>query len=215
MKLKFDLHVHTVNSRDAFTKLDDLRSLCRLNNLDGVAITDHNAVCEKVPDGLIAIRGVEVSSANGHIIGLGLSDRVQRGLSADETITAIHKLGGLAVIPHPYDPLRSSVKPEILTVRPDAIEVVNASTIFSSISWRKAREFAVQKGLPAVAGSDSHIPQTLGTAYTIVDDDSSDAASVLEAIKAGNVSAAGRTIRLAHRVRKLALQAFRKPSGIV
>jgi len=210
LKLKFDLHVHTTGSKDAFTKPSDLGSLCKLKGLDGIAITDHDQLCMEVPEGLAGIRGMEISSLNGHIIGLGLSSPVKKGLSADETIREIHRLGGLAIIPHPYDILRSSVNPELLAVRPDAIEVMNASSILHSLSWKKAINFARERGWPPVAGSDSHIPQTLGTAYTIIENDSDDPASILKAIRRGEVTPVGGTIRLSLRVRKLLLQARRR-----
>ncbi len=153
---------------------------------------------------------MEISSLNGHIIGLGLSSPVKKGLSADETTREIHRLGGLAIIPHPYDFFRPSVNPELLAVRPDAIEVMNASSILHSLSWKKAINFARERGLPPVAGSDSHIPQTLGRAYTIIENDSGDPASVLDAIRRGEVTPVGGTIRLSLRLRKLLLQAKRR-----
>ncbi len=209
MKLRFDLHVHTVNSNDAFTKPSELGSLCKLKGLDGIAITDHNQPCLRVPDGTTSIRGIEISSANGHVIGLGLSSPIGKGLSADNTIREIHRLGGLAVIPHPYDRFRSSVNPELLTVRPDAIEVFNASSILHSLAWRKAVDFARKTGLPSVAGSDSHIPQTIGTAYTLIETSSTEPTSVLDSIREGKVTPIGGSIHLSQRLRKLLLQAGR------
>ena len=209
MRLKFDLHVHTVNSRDAFTDLDELSSFCRVRGLNGVAITDHNHACPEVPGGTIGIPGIEVSSKDGHVVGLGLTSQVRKGLSADETIREIHRQGGVAVIPHPYERLRPSVNPDLLTVRPDAIEVFNASTILRSLTRKRAIGFATETGLPPIAGSDSHIPQTIGTAYTLVDSYSTEPASLLEAIKNGHVQPMGESIWLSQRLRKLLLQARR------
>lgn len=213
MKLKLDLHVHTTNSRDAFTKLEELASLCKTKGLDGVAITDHNKLCHEIPGELTAIRGMEISSIDGHVIGLGLTGPVMKGLSADETIREIHRLKGLAIIPHPYDMFRSSVNPELLRVRPDAVEVVNASSLIHKLSWEKARSYARAMRIPPVAGSDSHIPQTVGSAYTLVENDSDDPTSILDAIKAGSVSPVEGTIHLSHRFRKLLLQAGRPRRG--
>jgi predicted metal-dependent phosphoesterase TrpH len=210
VKMKLDLHVHTANSKDAFTKTDQLATLCKLKGLDGVAITDHNKLCESLPPGLKGVRGMEISSLDGHIIGLGLQGPVPRGLTGDQTIEEIHALGGVAIIPHPYDLFRSSVNPGHLSALPDAIEVINASSILHSISWAKARTFAKANNIPAVAGSDSHIPQTLGTAYTIIENDGDSETEILDAIRSGEVTPNGRTIRLGQRLRKLMLQAGRK-----
>jgi len=210
LKLKLDLHVHTTRSHDAFTESSNLASLSKARGLDGLAITDHNTPVRDPPTGLILVPGIEISSKQGHVIGLGISAPVARGLSADRTIDEIHRLGGVAVIPHPYDLFRSSVRPDQLKVRPDAIEVVNSSSFLHSVTWKRAREFAEKVQLPRVAGSDSHIPQTLGRAFTLVETNSSDAESILDAIRKGAVSPAGRPIRATERLRKLVLSGTRR-----
>jgi len=210
LKLKLDLHVHTTRSHDAFTESSHLSSLSKARGLDGLAITDHNIPTTDPPDGLIVVPGIEVSSNQGHVIGLGISAPVTRGLSADRTIDEIHQLGGVAIIPHPFDLFRSSVRPDQLKVRPDAIEVVNSSSFLHSVTWKRAREFAEKVQLPRVAGSDSHIPQTLGRAFTLVETNSSDAESILDAIRKGAVSPAGRPIRATERLRKLVLSGTRR-----
>jgi len=207
--LRLDLHVHTERSRDGFTKLKEIPSLCRSRGLDGIAITDHNRLCDNLPVGIIGISGIEISSSDGHVLGLGLSRPVSRGLTADETIDEIHRLGGVAIVPHPYDPFRSSVNPDSLKSRPDAIEVINASSLLHSIYWKKARRFALSNGFPSVGGSDSHIPQTVGIAHTIVENESITPNSILAAIRAGSVRPAGRTVGLSNRFRKLLLHAMK------
>ena len=206
LKFKFDLHVHTANSKDAFTPFSDLPTLCRYRGLDGVAITDHNYLSSRLIDGTIALPGIEISSADGHVIGLGLTTSVRRGLSADETILEIHSQGGIAIIPHPHDLFRSSVDPGRLKTRPDAIEVFNASSMIHSITWRRALASAKRVSLPMVAGSDSHIPQTLGAAYTIVDSPTPDPSAVISSIKNGSVTAVPGTVSASQRLRKLLLK---------
>ncbi len=205
MKLKLDLHVHTTNSPDAYTRPDQLIPLCKKTGLDGLAMTDHNVLATAVPRELTIIPGVEISSRDGHVIGLGLPEPVPRGLSADETIHRIKKLGGVSIIAHPYDLFRFAVNPDKLSSRPDAIEVVNSASILHSITWKRARKFAQEKGLTAVAGSDSHIPQTVGQAFTIVEVDSIDIPSVLNAIRNGSVSPEGKPNRLGDRFHKMVL----------
>lgn len=205
MKLKLDLHVHTTNSKDAYTRPDQIPILCREAGLDGLAITDHNALPATIPEGVIFIPGIEVSSKQGHVIGLGLSESVPLGLSADETILEIRKLGGVTIIPHPYDLLRPSVRPDALSSRPDAIEVINSASFLHSITWKRATKFASRNDIPGVAGSDSHIPETLGRAFTIIETDSIEISSVLDAIRNGRVRAEGRPIHLGDRFHKLIL----------
>src|SRR6266568_4696750 len=92
---------------------------------------------------------MEISSLDGHIIGLGVPNPVPRGLSGDETIQRIRQLGGVSIVAHPYDMYRSAINPEKLTVMPDAIEVINSASMFHSITWKKAREFICPRQLGA------------------------------------------------------------------
>src|SRR2546426_7672942 len=203
LKLKLASHLHTTASSDAHTRPDELIPKCKERGLDGLAITDHNVLARDVPQGLLIIPGIEVSSRDGHIIGLGVSDTVPRRLSADETILQIKRLGGVSIVAHPYDLLRSALNPEILTTIPDAIEVINSASMLHSITWKRAKAFAEKRKLPQTAGSDSHIPETIGKAYTIVDIESRDVASVLDAIRNGQVSPEGLPYRFSDRVRKI------------
>jgi predicted metal-dependent phosphoesterase TrpH len=179
--------------------------MCKERGLDGLAITDHNVLARDVPQGLLIIPGIEVSSHDGHIIGLGVSDPIPRGLPAYETIQQIKTLGGISIIAHPYDLLRSAINPETLTTMPDAIEVINSASMLHSITWKRARKFAERKNLPQTGGSDSHIPETIGKAYTIVDVESRDVASVLDAIRNGRIVPEGSPYRFSERVKKIIL----------
>src|SRR6267143_766730 len=203
LQLKLDLHVHTDRSSDAFTSPKQLAIICRNRGLDGLAITDHNVLSVDSSNEVVFLSGIEVSTRDGHIIGLGLSEAVPRGLSADDTIRRINNLHGISIVPHPYDLLRSSVRPNTLAVRPDAIEVINSSSFLHSVTWKRARKFAEKQNYPMTAGSDSHIPETIGRAYTEVESPSKDIASVLAALRSGLVSPVGAPIRISERVRKM------------
>jgi predicted metal-dependent phosphoesterase TrpH len=204
LKLKLDLHVHTNRSSDGHTRIDDLVPNIRRAGLDGLAITDHNILSTDTFEDALIIPGSEISSRDGHIIGLGLSSPVLRGLSGDETIKEIRKLGGVSIVVHPYDLFRSAIKPDILTTMPDAVEVVNSGSIFHSMTWKRARAFALEHRLPMTAGSDSHIPETIGNAFTTIESDYPTIGSVLDAIKKGATTAQGRPNTLGERLRKRA-----------
>jgi predicted metal-dependent phosphoesterase TrpH len=210
LKLKLDLHVHTSRSSDAFTSPKLLPTICRDRGLDGLAITDHNVLSLDQSEELVVVPGIEISTRDGHVIGLGLSEVIPRGLSADETIRRIRDQKGVSIIPHPYDLFRSSVRPHLLTVRPDAIEVINSSSFLHTVAWKRARKFAEKENYPMTAGSDSHIAQTIGRAYTEVETRSRDTESILASLTAGSVSPVGRSIRTIERFRKMF---YRKREG--
>src|SRR5689334_8400182 len=81
-----------------------------LGDLDVIAITDHDTIegalqaadlAADRPDAPHVIVGEEVSSRHGHILGLFLERRVEPGLSAAATVSAIHDQGGIAIAAHP------------------------------------------------------------------------------------------------------------------
>jgi predicted metal-dependent phosphoesterase TrpH len=72
-----------------------------------------------------------------------------------------------------------------------------------SITWKRARKFAEKNGLPQTGGSDSHIPETIGKAFTIVDVQSSDVLSVLDAIRTGRITPEGQPYSFSDRIRKI------------
>jgi predicted metal-dependent phosphoesterase TrpH len=201
--LKLDLHVHTVGSSDAHTKIGDLPEIVKQRGLDGVAVTEHNSFDPRSFPDVLIVPGVEISSADGHVIALGVQKIIQSRLSADETIRRIHEQNGVAIIPHPHDPVSECVKIARLQVRPDAVETVNADALSFYISNWLARRDARKFMLPEVGGSDSHIPQSIGDAYTVIDAASRNLDDVLEAIKAGKVHAEGRPTSILNKIRKL------------
>ena len=202
MKLKLDLHVHTNRSPDGSTPPEDLPAVAKQRGLDGYAITDHNILSSDSNNELLILPGVEISTSDGHVIGLGISEIIPRGLSADETIRRIRDSRGVSIVAHPYDLLRSAVKPHLLHERPDMIEVINSASFLHSYSWTRARRFAEQGKYPMTGGSDSHIPDTLGRAYTEIESESRDVSSVIASLRAGRVSPFGRAVGMRERLRK-------------
>ena len=202
MKLKLDLHVHTNRSPDGYTPPEDLPRVAKQRGLDGFAITDHNILSSDSDEELLILPGVEISTRDGHVIGLGISEIIPRGLSADETIRKVRQLGGVSIVAHPYDLFRPAVRLHLLTENPNAIEVINSASFLHSYSWARARKFAEKGDYPMTGGSDSHIPDTLGRAYTEIESESKDVRSVLASLEAGNVSPCGTAVGMRERFRK-------------
>jgi len=206
MKLKIDLHVHTAGSIDAFIQQEELPIILKERGLDGAAITNHDALpgVEAPSSEAVIIPGIEVSALEGHVIALGVSGSIARGRSADETIFLIHKAGGVAVIPHPFDPVSPCIRLSKLRSRPDAIEVMNADALFFRLNTILATRAAKRLKLPMVAGSDSHIPETIGDAYTLIDSNSTRVEDILNAIRVGRVEPIGGPTSPTNKLLKLA-----------
>jgi predicted metal-dependent phosphoesterase TrpH len=201
--LKLDLHVHTIESYDAHTRREELPAIIKTRGLDGVAVTEHNKFDPPKLGDALTLPGVEISSRNGHIIALGIQEMIPARLPADETIHRIHEQDGVAIIPHPYDPVCECVRIARLKTRPEAVETVNADALWFYVSNWLARRDAAKFKLPQVGGSDSHIPQTIGDAYTIVDTPSTSPKAVLDAIRSGKVRAEGNATSVRNKLRKL------------
>jgi len=167
-----DFHCHTRHSRDSRLGEDDFIRLAVDRGLTHVAVTDHNTVAGSVAvrrrvaelglaDALQVIIGEEVSTADGEIVALFVTDTIPRGLSADATADAIHAQGGLVSVPHPFDPFRRShIRSDALerlaaSGRVDMIEVFNSRVTFGRHN-DAAAEVAARFGIPGIAASDSH-----------------------------------------------------------
>ncbi|MBS7658802.1 MAG: PHP-associated domain-containing protein [Candidatus Bathyarchaeia archaeon] len=205
MNLKIDLHVHTINSKDSYISLKHLSKIVLLKKIDGVAITDHNFLTKIKFKEVLVIPGVEVSTKEGHLIGLGVETYIKKGLSAIETAEKIHEEGGLVIAPHPYDFISSSLNPFKLQRKLDAIETVNASVLTFKLSKMLAEKAALKLNLPKVAGSDAHIPEAIGDAYTIIKTSSINIEDVLKAIKNGETQCYGKSTSIKNRVKKITL----------
>ncbi|HET7420785.1 MAG TPA: CehA/McbA family metallohydrolase [Candidatus Dormibacteraeota bacterium] len=175
-----DLHMHTTFS-DGWPEPLELVDHARATGLDVIAVTDHDTI-----EGALRARehaarrsklhvvvGEEVSSRDGHIVGLYLERRVRPGMSAAATVHAIHDQGGLAVAVHPF--WRTQRRTRGGTVHGvgwlaaelpfDGIEVENATPGFYLFN-QLARRLNLGLGCSEVGGSDAHILDAVGRAFT-------------------------------------------------
>jgi predicted metal-dependent phosphoesterase TrpH len=171
--VRVDCHLHTVASGDAVTTLDQLAGRVAEVGLDVVCITDRNvtsAAAEAVARGIGArvIIGEEIRTPEGDIIGLFLGERIPYVLPVAEVVSRIRQQGALVYLPHPFDPLRSSLGDAAGRLCADGladiIEVFNAKIRDQALNGQAA-ELAARWGLPGGAGSDAHDPAGVGAAY--------------------------------------------------
>jgi predicted metal-dependent phosphoesterase TrpH len=202
MPLKIDLHTHTFFSGDGVSSPEQNIAAAREKGLNGFAITDHNT-CEAMTylldqglmredglpvDGFLVIPGVEVTTAEGHLLCIGTTlptPMKLKGNPAREVVELIHDRGGLAIPPHPYDLFRAGIRFSTLETLPvDAIEVFNAATTLRRYN-RYAFKYAQLRKLPMTAASDAHHYAAIGTAYTILNTENFSVKGILEQIAKG------------------------------
>ena len=192
--MRFDLHVHS-NCSDGRDEVKTILQAARRRGLAGLSITDHDTlkgsqkalqIIREERLNLILIPGAEVTTTEGHLLVLGIEELPPRDRSPEETADLAREQGGISIVPHPYHPFRHAIGriPDC-----DAVEVYNSKHLFG-IANARARRGAKKRGLPMVAGSDSHFAVTVGLGVTEIQ--AADAEAAVQAIREGRTRVVGK-----------------------
>lgn len=195
--MRLDLHNHTRYSPDSRVDPAALVHRAQALGLDGIAITDHNSVAgvrgaiDAAADlpGFLVIPATEVSTAEGHVLGFGISDPIPRDLAPSETVERIVAAGGVAVAAHPYRFWSGLGERSTVSAKFAAYEVRNARTLRAGNE--RADRLAEGQRVGRTGGSDSHFLHEHGRAFTVLDRGPSTLDDVLQAIGAGETRAEG------------------------
>ncbi len=174
--LWLDTHVHSLYSGDGLSSPEELIQAARQRGLQAIALTDHDTQEglqylgeiglyreDGLPvNGFLVIPGVEVSSAEGHLLCLGAWLPPMRGWPAAQVCQEAHQAGALVIAAHPFDEWRCGLGEALAHLPLDGIEVFNAATRNAKQN-ESALRFAKERGLPCVAGSDAHHHDEVGT----------------------------------------------------
>jgi predicted metal-dependent phosphoesterase TrpH len=195
--MRLDLHNHTRYSPDSRVAPADLVRVARKAGLDGVAITDHNAVGgireaeEAAGTEFIVIPGLEISTKSGHVLAYGIREVVPRDLSVAETVRRIEAIGGVAVAAHPYRFWSGLGEAALSEASFVAYETRNARTLRGGNE--RARALALARKVGQTGGSDSHFLDEVGQAITTLDSGIVRPEDVVELLEARKTSAEGRS----------------------
>ena len=195
VRMLLDLHNHTRYSPDSRVAPEGLVARARQAGLDGIAVTDHNAVhgireAEDAADrGFVVIPAIEVSTQSGHVLAYGVREVVPRDRSVPETVERIIALGGVAVAAHPYR-FWSGLGEEFVAEAPfAAYETHNSRTLRGANVRAVALARARQVG--ETGGSDSHFLDEVGRAITVIEGNELGTDDVLQALGQGRTNAEG------------------------
>ena len=101
-------HVHTTRS-DGRGTLDEVMRAAREAGLQFVVVTDHNVLTpadQGWHDGVLVVEGTEASTRFGHVVALGVPRALDAAERDGDPLGAIARLGGEAVLAHPFHPSR-------------------------------------------------------------------------------------------------------------
>ena len=176
-----DLHIHTSYSWDGTSTISAIFQSAKDRKLDIVAITDHDTIAGHdeamelaLQYHLQVIPGVEISTADGHLLAYFIQQEIPSHLSLIRTIELVGQQGGICIAAHPAARFVHAISEETLAIAagiPDFKEIlVGVETINAGLLHRKsnllAAQFSKQYRLSAVGNSDSHIYWTVGDAVT-------------------------------------------------
>ena len=185
---KADCHIHSVYS-DGDEKIEDILEYAQTRtDLDVIAISDHDTI-----EGALQARelmkdkdyrfqliiGEEITTQEGHIVGLFLKEAIPANLSVQETLARIRVQKGLAIASHPfyhskmqharYATMDGIGATTLLRNNSfiDAIEIVNATPTLSEDNIRASILNKTLLFNAEVGNSDAHILEAIGMGYTL------------------------------------------------
>jgi predicted metal-dependent phosphoesterase TrpH len=201
MLYRFDLHMHSYYSGDGSNSPEALVAAAKARGLSGIAITDHNS-CRAVDhclaaglmredgmavDGFLIVPGVEVSTADGHLLCIGTTLPKMVGVPAIDVEREILARGGLAIPAHPYDRWRAGIREEVMDqMQTNIIEGFNAAVTSRDYNGQ-AKLYAARRGKVTTAGSDAHHASAVGFASIALEMNELSVAELLRVLPLGGV----------------------------
>ncbi len=185
---KVDTHMHSNYSDGKPTIEEILDYVENKTDLDLIAITDHDTIEGAVlAEKIVAekkyrfevIVGEEISTTDGHIIGLFLTEKIPGGKSCEETVNLIKKQEGLAIASHPFQHTKFSDEYMItmdgigtknlfdLRFSLDGVEIVNATPTLADENIAATAFNRMVLRIAETGGSDAHILEAISMGYTV------------------------------------------------
>jgi predicted metal-dependent phosphoesterase TrpH len=219
-----DLQLHS-DLGDGLNSPAEILAAAEAIGLDIIALTDHDDIrgsfllrdlAAKRRSPVTVVTGIEVTTRAGHLLALFVEDEIPMFRTLPETVMAIHRAGGIAIVPHPLSYLTFSVGERALralaargdrTSFVDGIEVRNPSYAGRVRSGRARQLNEHVLRVAETGSSDAHHAKLVGTAWTEFPGDGLEA--LRAAIGARTTRAEGRAWTLREHLDGVATQQWR------
>ena len=219
-----DLQLHS-DLGDGLDSPETILAAAEAAGMTVISLTDHDDIrgsfvlrdlAARQGSPVAVVTGIEVTTRGGHLLALFVEDEVPQFRPLADTVAAIHRQGGLAVVPHPLSYLTFSVGERALRVLAelgetasfiDGIELINPSYAgrvrVKRAAWLNAHVLRVAE----TGSSDAHHAELVGTAWTEFPGDGPD--DLYAAIVGRTTKASGRPWTLREHLRGAAQQQYR------
>jgi predicted metal-dependent phosphoesterase TrpH len=126
--------------------------------------------------GIEVIPGIEVTTAEGDLLALNITEGIDRGLPLIDTVLKVAERGGFCIAPHPmarglgmnslsaHTIIKSLHNPAVAQTL-IGIETYNATAI-DKVSNHHAHRLGKRLGLAKLGNSDAHIVEAIGLGMT-------------------------------------------------
>lgn len=194
-----DFHVHSFPSTWSTLSPIDTVLEAKHRGLDVIAITPHDSIWgarigawfARAIGGPIVIVGEEITAPQYHLIGVGLSEAIPRGLPFADAISAVQSQGGVAIVAHPYE--MDWLGDDAAELRAlDGAEVVRPEALVDEEAAARLRRFFARGSFTAVGSSDFHGLGPVGFSRTWVFTREPTALGVIGALRDGRTVTYGR-----------------------
>lgn len=185
-----DLHCHTrVFSACSALTPDALVRAAKMRGLDGVCITEHDALwpaddVRRLGEEMsfVVLRGIEVTTEVGHVLVFG----AEAHHAEMAQLAKLHRMAraqdALMYLAHPSRRY-GTLPPDDLSSMFDSVETQNGTE--GMLQNDNAERLAAPLRLPGIGGSDAHSAREVGVCATRFTDRISDERSFLAALRAG------------------------------
>lgn len=219
-----DLQLHS-DLGDGLASPEAILDAAERVGLDVISLTDHDDIrgafllrdiAARRSSPVEIVPGVEVTTRSGHLLALWIEEEIPMFAALADTVSRIHRAGGVAIVPHPLSYLTFSVgegalralaaSPDPL-VHVDAIETRNPSYAgrvrVARSAWLNEKVLHVAE----TGSSDAHHANLVGTTWT--EFAGTDGAALRRAIADRTTRPDGRHWTLGEHLDGVALQQWR------